>query len=96
MADDRKREPLAYRPTKRAVVRELVSLACLACVLATASIYWHYRLPTPLAPTTPLLPASRTLVTAAVIIRIAERVYRRSIMQTGRKLTYREALSLKE
>ena len=37
-----------------------------------------------------------TLVTAAVIIRIAERVYRRSIMQTGRKLTYREALSLKE
>ena len=45
MADDRKREPLAYRPTKRAVVRELVSLACLACVLATASIYWHYRLP---------------------------------------------------
>ena len=41
MADDRKREPLAYRPTKRAVVRELVSLACLACVLATASIYWH-------------------------------------------------------
>lgn len=37
-----------------------------------------------------------TLVTAAVIIRIAERVYRRSIMQTGRKLTYREALSLTE
>ena len=59
MADDRKREPLAYRPTKRAVVRELVSLACLACVLATASIYWHYRLPTPLAPTTPLAPKPR-------------------------------------
>lgn len=37
-----------------------------------------------------------TLVTAAVIIRIAERVYRRSIMQTGRKLTYREALTLTE
>ena len=37
-----------------------------------------------------------TIVTAAVIIRIAERVYRRSIMQTGRKLTYREALSLTE
>ena len=40
-------------------MRELVSLACLACVLATASIYWHYRLPTPLAPTTPLAPKPR-------------------------------------
>ena len=59
MADDRKREPLTYRPAKRPVVRELVSLACLACVLATASIYWHYRLPTPLAPTTPLAPRRR-------------------------------------
>ena len=37
-----------------------------------------------------------TLLAAAVIIRVAERVYRRSIMQTGRKLTYREALSLTE
>ena len=44
----------------------------------------------------PALATLITLAAAAVIIRIAERVYRRSIMQTGRKLTYREALSLTE
>ena len=44
----------------------------------------------------PIIATLLTLASAVVIIRIAERVYRRSIMQTGRKLSYREALSLSE
>ena len=42
----------------------------------------------------PLLAMAIALVAAALVIRVAERIYRRSIMQTGRKLTYREALRL--
>ena len=37
-----------------------------------------------------------SLVVAGLVIYVAERIYRRSIMQTGRKLTYREALKLAE
>lgn len=44
----------------------------------------------------PIVAAVITLVTAALVMVIAERVYRRSIMQTGGKLTYRQALALGE
>lgn len=44
----------------------------------------------------PILAMIVSLVAAALVIYVAERVYRRSIMQTGRKLTYREALKLAE
>ena len=42
----------------------------------------------------PILAMVIALVAAALVISLAERIYRRSIMQTGRKLTYREALKL--
>ena len=42
----------------------------------------------------PLVAMIISLVAAVVVIGVAERIYRRSIMQTGRKLTYREALKL--
>ncbi|WP_010539611.1 ABC transporter permease [Dietzia alimentaria] len=42
----------------------------------------------------PLVAMVIALVAAALVIRVAERIYCRSIMQTGRKLTYREALKL--
>ena len=44
----------------------------------------------------PLVAMAIALITAALVIGVAERLYRRSIMQTGRKLTYREALKLSE
>ncbi|MFI8592160.1 ABC transporter permease [Dietzia maris] len=44
----------------------------------------------------PLVAMVVSLIAAAVVIYVAERIYRRSIMQTGRKLTYREALKLSE
>ena len=44
----------------------------------------------------PLVAMLVSLIAAAVVIGVAERIYRRSIMQTGRKLTYREALKLSE
>lgn len=44
----------------------------------------------------PIVAAVLTLVTAALVMAVAERVYRRSIMQTGGKLTYRQALALAE
>ena len=44
----------------------------------------------------PVVAAVITLVAAALVMVVAERVYRRSIMQTGGKLTYRQALSLAE
>lgn len=44
----------------------------------------------------PLVAMVVSLIAAALVIYVAERIYRRSIMQTGRKLTYREALKLSE
>ena len=44
----------------------------------------------------PVIAAVITLVVAGAVMVVAERVYRRSIMQTGGKLTYRQALSLTE
>lgn len=44
----------------------------------------------------PLVAMVVSLIAAAAVIYVAERIYRRSIMQTGRKLTYREALKLSE
>ena len=44
----------------------------------------------------PIVAMIVSLVAAALVIGVAERIYRRSIMQTGRKLTYREALKLSE
>ena len=44
----------------------------------------------------PIVAMIISLVAAALVIGVAERIYRRSIMQTGRKLTYREALKLSE
>ena len=44
----------------------------------------------------PIVAAVITLVAAALVMVVAERVYRRSIMQTGGKLTYRQALALAE
>ena len=44
----------------------------------------------------PIVAMIISLVAAALVIYVAERIYRRSIMQTGRKLTYREALQLAE
>ncbi|WP_216692690.1 ABC transporter permease [Dietzia psychralcaliphila] len=44
----------------------------------------------------PPVAAVITLVVAGAVMVVAERVYRRSIMQTGGKLTYRQALSLAE
>ena len=44
----------------------------------------------------PLVAMLISLVVAGLVIYVAERIYRRSIMQTGRKLTYREALKLAE
>ena len=44
----------------------------------------------------PPVAAVITLVAAGIVMVVAERVYRRSIMQTGGKLTYRQALSLAE
>lgn len=44
----------------------------------------------------PVLSLLITAVFAAATIVVAERVYRRSLMQTGGKLTYRQALSLKD
>ncbi|MFN3602555.1 MAG: ABC transporter permease [Dietzia sp.] len=44
----------------------------------------------------PVVAAMITLVVAGAVMVVAERVYRRSIMQTGGKLTYRQALSLSE
>lgn len=44
----------------------------------------------------PIVAMAVSLVAAALVILVAERIYRRSIMQTGRKLTYREALKLAE
>ena len=44
----------------------------------------------------PLVAMLISLVVAGLVIYVAERIYRRSIMQTGRKLTYREALRLAE
>ncbi|WP_230929711.1 ABC transporter permease [Dietzia aurantiaca] len=44
----------------------------------------------------PIVAMIVSLVAAALVIGVAERIYRRSIMQTGRKLTYREALKLSD
>lgn len=44
----------------------------------------------------PPIAAAITLVVAGAVMVVAERVYRRSIMQTGGKLTYRQALALAE
>lgn len=44
----------------------------------------------------PFIAAAITLVVAGAVMVVAERVYRRSIMQTGGKLTYRQALALSE
>ncbi|MDX2356450.1 ABC transporter permease [Dietzia sp. PP-33] len=44
----------------------------------------------------PPVAAVITLVAAGAVMVVAERVYRRSIMQTGGKLTYRQALALSE
>lgn len=44
----------------------------------------------------PPIAAVITLAAAGAVMVVAERVYRRSIMQTGGKLTYRQALALSE
>ncbi|AVZ40653.1 MULTISPECIES: ABC transporter permease [unclassified Dietzia] len=44
----------------------------------------------------PVIAAVITLIAAGAVMVVAERVYRRSIMQTGGKLTYRQALALTE
>ncbi len=46
--------------------------------------------------TTPMLSLAISLVTAAVVIVLAERVYRRSLMQTRRKVSFRQALKLED
>ena len=44
----------------------------------------------------PVVAVLITLVAAVAVMWVAERVYRRSLMQTGGKLTYRQALTLAE
>ena len=44
----------------------------------------------------PLLSLLVTVLTTAGVLLLAERIYRRSLMQTGGKLTYRQALALRD
>lgn len=64
----------------------IMSVVAMPSRLAEGSAQWWE----------PVLSLLITAVFAAVTIMVAERVYRRSLMQTGGKLTYRQALTLKD